>query len=177
MVEQLDMFATSSNDFEEEQKEKDEERHSELTPRQWALWRLIKHNSMVELRKTTQREIYETLKDYGYEWNDSETTHDHCSQIWNDIATNNLSYEHQKIIISKNFEYWIGNEEETQEFINDLWQQLAPRLYRYWHFKSKSKMHGQGRFFDKNLKPIDENGAREFIESYNPFRVGEHNGR
>ena len=109
----------------------------------------------------------------GYEWNDDEKCHDHCPAIWKDITDNNLSFEHQKIIISKNFEYWIGNEEETKEFIDDLWQQLAPRLMRYWAYKSKVSQNGQGRLLDKNLNPVEDTKAREFIESYNPYRVGE----
>lgn len=171
MVEQLDMFATANCDYEEEQKQKRLEQKSYLTPRQWDLWRLLEYNSLILRRKTTQREIYESVS--GYEWNDDEKCHDHCPAIWKDITDNNLSFEHQKIIISKNFEYWIGNEEETKEFIDDLWQQLAPRLMRYWAYKSKVSQNGQGRLLDKNLNPVEDTKAREFIESYNPYRVGE----
>ena len=66
-TEQLDLFSTSNTDYEEEQKEKKVESASKLTPRQWALYRLIYENSIQRQRKTSQREIYETLKDYGYE--------------------------------------------------------------------------------------------------------------
>ena len=171
MVEQIDLFQAANCDYEEEQKQKRLEQKSYLTPRQWDLWRLLEYNSLILRRKTTQREIYESVS--GYEWNDDEKCHDHCPAIWKDITDNNLSFEHQKIIISKNFEYWIGNEEETQEFIDDLWQQLAPRLMRYWAYKSKVSQNGQGRLLDKNLNPVEDTKAREFIESYNPYRVGE----
>ena len=172
MLDQLDLFATSYCDYEEEQKEKELEQKSQLTPRQWALYRLIYRNSMEHQRKTTQREIYEELKEYGYEWNDSEKTHDHCSAIWKDITDNNLSFAHDKIIISKDFEYWIGSEQETKEFIEDLWKQLAPRLMRYWFYKEKVKGNGQGKLLSNELNPIDDTSkAREFIESFNPFRV------
>ena len=174
MLVQMDLFATSNSDYEEEQKEKKIEKVSTLTPRQWALYRLIYKNSMEYQRKTSQREIYETLKDYGYEWNDSESTHDHCSAIWKDITDNNLSFSHDKIIISKNYEYWIGDKEETQEFIDDLWQQLAPRLMRYWFYKAKIKGNGQGKLLSNELLPIDDDSkAREFVERFNPYRVGE----
>lgn len=173
MLEQLDLFSTTNTDFEEEQAEKELVKKSSLTPRQWALYRLIYENSMNHQRKTTQREIYETLKDYGYEWNDSETTHDHCSAIWNDIAANNLSFSHDKIIISKSFEYWIGSAEETKEFIDNLWEQLAPRLMRYWFYKEKIKHNGYGKLLSNELMPIDDTSkAREFVESYNPYRIG-----
>lgn len=172
MTEQMDLFATSSCDYEEEQREKRIERKSNLTPRQWALYRLIYNNSMVFHRKTTQREIYESIN--GYEWNYDEKCHDHCPAIWKDITDNNLSFSHDKVIISKNFEYWIGSEQETQDFLNDLWQQLAPRLMRYWFYKAKVKRNGQGKLLSNDLEPITDNSkAREFIESYNPFQVGD----
>ena len=171
MVEQMDLFAASVSE-----EEKKEEPKSELTPRQWALYRLIKHNSLVEHRKTTQKEICDKLADYGYKWVEkSNENHDHCSTIWKDIKDNNESYEHDKIIISKNFEYWIGNEEETQEFLNQLWKDLCPRLVRYWNYKTKVARNGQGQLFSTKMNPIDENSkARAFIESYGEERISEN---
>lgn len=172
MLEQLDLFATTNDNFEEEQAEKEIVRKSELTPRQWALYRLIYTNSLVLHRKTTQKEICDSIN--GYEWNNDESCHDHCPAIWKDITENNLSFSHDKVIISKNFEYWIGNEEETQEFINDLWNQLAPRLMRYWFYKAKVKRNGLGKLLSNDLQPItDDSKAREFIESYNPYRISD----
>lgn len=156
MVEQLDLFLSAI------QEEKEEERNpqeTELTPRQWALYRLIHHNSFIEHRKTTQKEIYEKLKGYGYEWTESNNTSDHCSTIWSDVATNNLSLEHDTIIITENYEYWIGNEEETKAFLMKLWRDLSPRLHRYWFYVRKVGMDGQGKLYDKNLNPIYNDGA------------------
>ena len=170
MVEQLNLFSTTNCDYEEEQREKKIERESELTPRQWAVYRLIYQNSMVFHRKTTQREIFEKVS--GYEWNDDEKCHDHCTAIWTDITKNNLSFSHDKIIISKNFEYWIGDKNETNAFLTELWNQLAPRLMRYWFYKAKLKRDGQGKLLSNQLDVIDENSkAREFIESYNPYNI------
>lgn len=170
MVEQLDMFAASVCEEEKTPKKKD----SGLTPRQWALYRLIKLNSLIHCRKTTQREIYEELKEYGYAWNDDPKIHDHCSAIWKDVKDNNESYEHDKIIICKNFEYWIGNEKETKKYLDKLWKDLCPRLVRYWNYKSKLARNGQGQLFSTKLNPIDESSkAREFIESYGEERISE----
>ena len=172
MCEQLDLFISANTDYAEQEQEKAKERKSELTPRQWALYRLIYTNSLVLQRKTTQKEICDSIK--GYEWNDSETAHDHCPAVWIDITANNLSFSHDKIIISKDFEYWIGNEEETQDFIDTLWKQLEPRLMRYWFYKEKVKRNGQGKLLSNELNPIDSDSkAREFIESYNPFKVSD----
>lgn len=164
MVEQMDIFIATATE--------ETESKSELTPRQWALYRLIRHNSLVEHRKTTQKEICIALRQYGYKWDEDEKCHDHCTAIWKDVKDNNESYEHDKIIISKNFEYWIGNEEETQEFLNQLWKDLCPRLVRYWNYKTKVERNGQMQLFSKKLNPIDESSkARNFIESYGTERI------
>lgn len=155
MYEQLDLFEVS-NQMAEETEEEEERRpqKSSLTPRQWALYRLIQHNSLVEHRKTTQKEIYEKLKDYGYEWSESNNTSDHCSTIWSDVTANNLSLEHDTIIITKNYIYWIGSRKETEAFLRKLWKDLSPRLHRYWFYVTKLGMDGQGKLYDKNLNPI-----------------------
>ena len=160
MVEQLDIFAQS------EQKEK------RLTPRQWFLLTFIKNASLVEHRKVTQKDIWNNV--IGYQWIDNPNCHDHCPAIWADIKEINLSYQTDKLIISKNFEYWIGNEEETQEFLDQLWSDLSPRLVRYWAYLKKVARNGQGQLLSRKLEPIDDNSkAREFIESYNDFKISE----
>ena len=157
MYEQLDLFEIS--DYEEEKDEERRPQESSLTPRQWALYRLIYHNSIIEHRKTNQREIYDKLKDYGYEWSESNNTSDHCSTIWSDVTANNLSLEHDAIIITKNYIYWIGSKKETEAFLRKLWKDLSPRLKRYWFYVQKVGMDGQGKIYDKNLNPIYEEGA------------------
>ena len=158
MNEQLDLFVASAKTNEEENKE---EKESELTPRQKALWRLIEHNSLVEHRKTTQKEICDKLCDYGYKWVEtSGENHDHCSTIWKDVKDNNESLEHDKIIISKNFEYWIGSERETKAFIAGLWKALSPRLKRYWKYFKKLGLEGQQNVF-----------TEEFYEVFNKYDV------
>lgn len=141
---------------------------SSLTPRQWELYRLIKHNSLVEHRKTTQKEICDTIS--GYVWNDKEQVHDHCPAIWKDIKDNNESLEHDKIIISKNFEYWIGSERETKQFLKDLWQALTPRLQRYWKYVAKISLDGQGKILSNQNDPLTEK-AKLFHESFNAYDI------
>lgn len=159
-----------------EPKQTDDDRRPQetsLTPRQWATYRLIKHNSLVEHRKTSQREIYEQVD--GYVWNDEESAHDHCPAIWNDIKDNNLSFEHQHLIISDKFEYWIGSERECQEFLKKLWGDIAPRLHRYWQYVKLLGYDGQGRLYDKNLNPISNDdhvdNAKMFICSFNEYDI------
>lgn len=157
MTEQLDLF-----DYLKQKEENDKDTH--LTPRQWATYRLIKENSLNGL-KTTQKEIFEKVN--GYVWNEEITAHDHCVAIGSDVRAINLSYETEKIICYKDFEYWLGTKEETENFINDLWEQLAPRLVRYWFYKKKVAQNGQFQLLSRQLNPIDDKSkARAYIESY-----------
>lgn len=174
MFEQLDLFDTSveekvsENDLQEMFDRKNKVKR--LTPRQWRLLDFIKNNSLLEHRKTSQKEIVDHID--GYEWNEDEKCHDHCPAIWNDIKDINLSYETDKLIISDRFEYWIGNEEETKEFIDKLWNDLAPRLTRYWNYLKKVNRDGQGIIIDRKGNVIDDNSqARAFIESYGSERI------
>lgn len=177
MFEQMDLFfasvsneTPSDNDLQEMHDKKNRQKH--LTPRQWELLNFIKYNSLKECRKTTQHEIY--LNVDGYEWNDDPKCHDHCPAIWNDIKDINLSYETDKLIISKDFSYWIGNEQETKEYIDKLWNDLEPRLMRYWAYLKKIERNGQGQLLSRKLEPIgDTSKAREFIESYGSQRIGD----
>lgn len=168
MTEQLDIFASSHIEEEDLQERFDKKtKQKRLTPRQWALFNLIYHNSLVEHRKTSQKEICDKLSEYGYVYNSDEKAHDHCTTVWTDIKDLNLSYENDKVIISDDFEYWIGSEQETQEFLDKLWNDLCPRLVRYWNYKSKVSRNGQGQLLSTRLDPITENSkARRFIESY-----------
>lgn len=166
MYNQLDLFAASNCD--ENGNEERQPQESKLTPRAWATYNLIKHNSLVEHRKTTQREIFDNVR--GYEWDSDEKTHDHCPAIWKDIKDNNESLEHDKIIISKRFTYWIGSERETQKYLRDLWRALAPRLHRYWAFVGKTKMDGLGKLVDKNGNPLNEK-ASEFHKCFNDYDI------
>lgn len=187
MTEQLDLFVESNREEPKVEKivmppepkrevegeptpKKPYKEQKELTPRQRALYRLIFHNSIVKHRKTGQREICDKIN--GYEYRESNNTSDCCSTIWTDVTANNLSFEHEKVIITENYEYWIGSEAETKDFINNLWNQLSPRLFRYWFYLKKIENNGQGKCVsDQNVAIDSDSSAREFIESFNPFDI------
>ena len=170
MVEQLDLFIESARKEEPAQEKKEPIIKNKLTTRQWQLLNFIKNASFNEHRKVSQKDICNNV--VGYEWNDDPKCHDHCVPIWNDIKDINLSYETDKLIISDNFEYWVGDEQETQEFLDKLWNDLSPRLVRYWAYLKKVARNGQGQLFSRKLQPIDDSSkARNYIESYGETRI------
>lgn len=173
MFEQLDLFLQTVKEeetkpiTEKELQKIHDKKYSQrkLKPSEWELYRLIKYNSEVLNRRTTQREICDKILEY--KWNDDPKAHDHCSSIWTAIKNLNESDEIEKIIISFNFEYWLGNEAETKVYLDTKWADLAPRLKRYWLYLQKINKDGQGKLLSAQLQPIDdESQAREFVESF-----------
>ena len=114
---------------------------------------LIVHNSLVEGRHTTQQEICEKIP--GFVLSKDPFAHDKCVRIWTAIKNLNEASSTELIIIYKDFEAWIGNKEETEDYLNDLWNALAPRLHRYWNLKKKALRNGQGKAFDDDGNPFE----------------------
>ena len=87
--------------------------------------------------------------------------------------------EHDTIIITENYVYWIGSKKETESFLRKLWKDLSPRLNRYWFYVRKIGMDGQGNLYDKNLNPIygkdgirgDAANAKLFHDCLNHYDV------
>jgi len=176
MVDQLDLFLSSASDdcevrhnkkvTEEDLQKKHNKKYKQriLTPEEWECYRLIRYNSEILNRRTSQREIADKL---GLKWNDDPKAHDHCTKVWTIIEHLNMSDEIEKVIISFNFEYWLGNKAETEVFLDKLWSDLMPRLKRYWTYLNKIKKNGQGKLLSAQLQPIDEDSqARQFVESF-----------
>ena len=138
--------------------------HMALTTKQWQLYNLIKENSLKGV-KTTQLEICQKID--GYEWKYRKGTTDKCSAIWNDVRDLNLSSETEKIIITHRYTYWIGNEQETEDYLKACWRQIAPALNRYWSIVRKIKSNGQYKLLSTKGDIIDaESKARAYVESF-----------
>ena len=163
MTEQLNLF-----DFEVEVLQPPVAAKYNLTPRQWALYRLIRENTM-NGRKTSQSEICALIE--GYKLLNTKAGHDRCPQIWIDInGEQGLNWHPsiEKAIITEDFEYWLGSKEEVEAYLDKLWNVgIYPRLKRYWDLVKKTKQDGQGKIFDGQGNAIDDDsGARRYIEAY-----------
>ena len=126
----------------------------EPTTEEKELYALIVHNSLEEHRHTTQAEICEKIPSFVL--SKDPFAHDKCVRIWTAIKNINECSSNEFIIIYKDFEAWIGNEEETEAYLIDLWNALSPRMSRYWNLKRKASRHGQGKAFGEDGNPLDE---------------------
>lgn len=146
---------------------------------QWKLYTLIKHNSLIEHRKTTQKEICDAFPYHkygnpeGYTYSDRPHSSDKCTKIWHDINAINNDPQLDKFIITEKYEYWIGSEEEAKNYVKRLWRQyISPKLSRYWNMKDKADRNGEGKLFGSRLDPIDDDSkARRFREAFNDYDI------
>lgn len=148
----------------------------EPTTEEKELYALIVHNSLVEGRHTTQQEICEKIPSFVL--NKDPFAHDKCVRIWTAIKNINYASSLEYIIIYKDFEAWIGNKEETDEYIVNLWWgAISPRMSRYWNLKRKANRHGQGKAFDEDGNPIDELEGMDkvFYTSYQAYDKTQEN--
>ena len=141
------------------------------TTQQWELYKLIRHNSLVNHRKTTQREICDAFPE-AYIYCDRDNSTDKCSQIWLDVQTINESATLEKFIITEKYEYWIGSQRECERYLKRLWNSISPRLLRFHNIANKMKVNGQGKLLGAGGLPIDDDSkARRFYEAFNDFDV------
>ena len=134
-------------------KEQEKTKVPNLIPRQWALYRLIRHYSLrTSVKRLPNSERFATYCPnitLGTMTSKLTTT---ALWIWSDIKNLNLSYEIDKIVISENFEYWLGDKTQTDDFINGLWDDLFPRLSRYWATRRKVARNGQREVAKRPIK-------------------------
>jgi len=148
-----------------------------ITPQQWDLYDFIKHNSLEEHRKTTQKEICDAFP-RAYVYVERENSTDKCSQIWVDIEAINGSPNLEKFIITKRYEYWIGSEDECKQYLKRLWNSISPRLFRFWNIVTKMKANGQGKLLGASGLPINEDSkARRFVEAFNAYDLEMNGGQ
>ena len=117
---------------------------SELNPRQWALYNLLKNNpdryiTQLELAYTL-REFYDTSF-YNDQFHDSPTRH----MLTKDIRAINQSEVIQKIIISNSRGVKIASSAEFEQYINAEFASIFRRLARTRQKARKAGLDGQMR--------------------------------
>lgn len=130
---------------------------SELNPRQWAVYKLLKNNPD---RYMTQKEIVYALfplYDMGFsndQFHDSRARH----TLTNDIRTINKSDVIQKVIISTSKGVKIASKEEFAKYINAEFAAIFRKLERTRQKARKAGLDGQMR--------IVLGSERDTIEAY-----------
>lgn len=117
---------------------------SELNPRQWAVYNLLKNNPDKYLTQMSivyaLHEYYDTSF-YNDQFHDSAARH----QLTNDIRAINQSEVIQKIIISNSKGVKIANSEEFAKYINAEFAAIFRKLERTRQKAKKAGLDGQMR--------------------------------
>lgn len=143
---------------------------SELNPRQWALYNLLKNNPD---RHFTQMEIAYRLRDfydtsfYNDQFHDSATRH----LLTKDIRDINKSEVIQKIIISTSKGVKIASSAEFEQYINAEFASIFRKLARTRQKARKAGLDGQMRIVLGNERDTIE----AFADSVNRLKAARLN--
>lgn len=118
--------------------------NSELNPRQWAVYNLLKNNPD---RYMTQLDIVVALKDWFMLDFTADTFHDSNARhtLTKDIREINKSETIQKIIISNNKGVKIASSAEFEQYINAEFASIFRKLARTRQKAKKAGLDGQMR--------------------------------
>lgn len=130
-----------------------------LTTRQWKLYEFLKGRSD---DWTTQREIYEALKEEYEAFTGIGDFHNAPTrvQITNDIRALNDSDVIQKIVLSSSSGVKISSEAEYKEWSVARWNSLKGMIKRLAYKDQKAKLNGQMKLV------FGESLARDFYEAF-----------
>jgi hypothetical protein len=138
----------------------------EITSRQWKLYEFLK---ICSDRFTTQRDIYEGLKDNGdYTMfvGEDKVFHDSLTrmEIGLDIQHLNESDVIQKIILTNSNGVKIADEEEYKVYSLNRWKSIKGMIKRLAWKDNKAKLNGQMKlvFGDSMARDFYETFAEEF---------------
>lgn len=139
-----------------------------LNNRQWDLYKFIEFATTDEdgIGPVSVEQICHAFPQH-YKYKPSEHNYSNCPLIYQDIDALNASDEVGFIIIKKNNQFFIGDEDETYDYLRKLWWKLDKAASKYHVVSKKYQQHSQGRLLSRHLDPIDENSkAKPFMESY-----------
>lgn len=136
-----------------------------LNSRQWDLYNLIKESSENGYRLSVQ-DICARLPQH-YQSRVSEHNFSNCPLIYKDIDELNASGEVGYIIIKKNNQFFVGDENEAYDYLRKNYHKMRDAIDKYQAINKKFNEHDQGRILSRKLDPIDEKSkAKRFNESY-----------
>lgn len=132
-----------------------------LTPRQWALYRLLQSDTN---RWFTQREICDAVEGYNYVEN-PKATNDHCSPIGADKRAINENPRVDQIIVMKDYKFKIATLEEYKEERRSHINRLLAQKRQIEAMDAKFERDGQGKLFNSVFNELKEND-KHFYETF-----------
>lgn len=133
---------------------------TKLTPRQWALFRLLESQPD---HWFTQKEICDAIPLYSYK--DEITVHDHCPAIGKDKIEINANPRVDKIITMQDCCFKIATLEEYKKERATHIARLKSQKAQIEAMDYKFERHGQGKIFNNILEELKESNE-QFHETF-----------
>lgn len=143
-----------------------------LTPRQWWLYRFLTSRSKEwhsEQEICFQCNFDPEYHGQNYKKNWRNEKGSKCPAIWEDMKAINLSYEVDKVIITKGrmFKAASSKKEAETEYVDAMKRRAIRALMCYGAIKRKIKADGQGKLVSlAGVQIDDESRAKRFIETF-----------
>lgn len=151
------------------------EEKSELSSRQWWLYRLIKSCSenderlsipqIIEYQSKYQEQGKLPYRDL-YQFKETQGNHSNCPAIYEDKDIINESDELDKIICVKNNQFYLGTESEMIEYHNKLYHNVCRYSHKCKIIRDKISQEGQGKLFTYDLVEIQKSKGREYHDTF-----------
>jgi len=148
---------------------------NKLTPLEWHIYRFIEARTYGTGERLTQREIYESCKEAGYDvsWNETQNQHhDHCRWLSTAIERINQSMEVDKLISHRAYRYRLCNESEAEALLSFYEKKIVASKVRYKRLLKKMKRNNQGKT-TTNAGTTLKKDTKPFHEVYNPVEDDE----
>lgn len=138
----------------------------------WAVYNAIKEGGVLTQKKLCQV-VNETLGYKALNYLDKATNckndrkGDHCKNLLYIVRKINKSPEVEKIIVIKNYCYFLGSEEQCMAYYRQLTERAITMFKKANAVWRKIKKDGQGKLVSCHGDEITEKSeARRFVEAY-----------
>lgn len=149
------------------------EKITNLSPRCWWLYRLVKSYSEQGKRISVEEIVNEqnankeklTFTDF-YQFAENDI-YKNCPAIYEDKDIINESEEIDKILCCKNREFYIGSEQENIEYHNKLMKKVCDYSHKAKLIREKISQNGQMKLFTYDLVEMEKSqNGRDYHETY-----------
>ena len=149
------------------------EKITNLSPRCWWLYRLVKSYSEQGKRISLEEIVEyqnankEKLTFTNFYQIDQDDKNKNCSAIYEDKDQINESEEIDKILCCKNREFYIGSEQENIEYHNKLMKKVCDYSHKAKLIREKISQNGQMKLFTYDLVEMEKSkNGRDYHETY-----------
>ena len=153
----------------------EEQMSTDLTPRQWWLYRLIRKASeeskrlsvaeIIEQQELAKKNNELTFTDF-YFFKDASGNHSNCPELYADKDAINESDRIDKVLCVSNGQFYLGTERESIIYHNKLMHNVCRDSHKAKIIRDKISQDGQCKLFTFDLVQAEQSQGRDYHEAF-----------